>query len=507
MTVTVTADNNLTADTTIPLALAASGTGTAAAAAADITGGFTGKSVTINENSAIGIVDVAIVDDTIVEIDETFTIDLGTLPAGFARKDGDTAETITIQDVDNATLTVTISDNPTQNAEVTVTGALNNSIHIGAGNTLTFSSASATGNPDLVFTADTNGLVSGMTTGTHTPTEAGSRTYTYGLASAQHGIQTNRVSSTPATVTIAAGAVVRTGPAVIIPLDTGGEEGTRVTMILQADRPVTDGFTGTYTIDPVTRPGATANNQDYNVIGTFGEYTFAPGATRAEIIFELVTNADPGSSGTDTETISVFLLPVPSEDASKVRLAKRRAFVNIREATGPAVITVTQSAIEVTEGQTVTINIQSTPALTRLYRGTWGASDLTTTKNSDYTFNTERRARLWTIGTANTLTVTAGTVMTMVRPGVITIETIDDSDVEGDEQFVVFLQPSQEFAQIGDINPNPAHIDRAALGNPIAVTVTIKDNDGSGSGAPPDFGDVSGAPRRSPGQQTQNTAR
>ncbi|MDA7982323.1 MAG: hypothetical protein MPJ82_06880, partial [Alphaproteobacteria bacterium] len=247
VTVTVTADNNLTADTTIPLALAASGTGTAAAAAADITGGFTGKSVTINENSATGMVDVAIVDDTIVEIDETFTIDLGTLPAGFARKDGDTAETITIQDFDKATLTVTISDNPTQNAEVTVTGALNNSIHIGAGNTLTFSSASATGNPDLVFTADTNGLVSGMTTGTHTPTEAGSRTYTYGLASAQHGIQTNRVSSTPATVTIAAAAVVRTGPAVIIPLDTGGEEGTRVTMILQADRPVTDGFTGTYT--------------------------------------------------------------------------------------------------------------------------------------------------------------------------------------------------------------------------------------------------------------------
>ncbi|MDA8001444.1 MAG: hypothetical protein MPL62_09170, partial [Alphaproteobacteria bacterium] len=156
ITVTVTADSAVAAETVIPLTLAASGSGNGRASADDITGVFTGRSVTIAANGTSGTATIAVADDTIVEANETFTIDLGAPPTGTARKSGDTAETITITDTDTAALAVETTPNPpARNESFTVSGTLGASVSVPGNGSIAFTDSGTS--TTLTFADDGDG--------------------------------------------------------------------------------------------------------------------------------------------------------------------------------------------------------------------------------------------------------------------------------------------------------------------------------------------------------------
>ncbi|MDA7983930.1 MAG: hypothetical protein MPJ79_07450, partial [Alphaproteobacteria bacterium] len=129
VTVTVTADSALAAATSVPITVASAGTLNGKSSASDVTGGFTDRAVTIAANGTSGTVSIAVADDSIIEPNETFTINIGTPPTGTARKSGDTAETITITDNDVAVVTYTPNPaNPVTGQPFTLTVTLDKMI-------------------------------------------------------------------------------------------------------------------------------------------------------------------------------------------------------------------------------------------------------------------------------------------------------------------------------------------------------------------------------------------
>ncbi|MDA7988061.1 MAG: hypothetical protein MPK03_00140, partial [Alphaproteobacteria bacterium] len=233
VTVTATADNNVAADTVIPLTLA-TGSG---ATADDISGAFTGRSITIASGASSATATISVTDDSLVEPSETFTIDIGTLPAGFARKSGDVAETITITDTDAASITLTAVGTLTQNSAGMIQGVLSNQVVVPSGETLTFTGSG--GAASLLFADDgdgataNDGLISGgelTATAAWTPSSSGTVTLTY-AAAAQHSLTTTNLPGGTADLTVAAAAPTTT-LAFRDTVNEGGEAAGKITVTL-----------------------------------------------------------------------------------------------------------------------------------------------------------------------------------------------------------------------------------------------------------------------------------
>ena len=215
------------------------------------------------------------------------------------------------------------------------------------------------------------------------------------------------------------GSPEATAPAVLTIGDASAEEGDDLTFTVTLDKAVAGGFSATPSfIDGTATEGAdyTANTAAIGFAGTAGE-------TRT---FTVATIDD--TEDEDDETFRVRLSV--SGTSATVRLASRATGTILDDDETPAVVTIGDASAE--EGDDLTFTVSVDRAVPGGFTVTPSFTDRTATEGTDYTANTAPIRFTGTAGETHTFTV----------------ETIDDTEVEDDEDFRVRLSVSGTAAAV-----------------------------------------------------------
>ena len=328
VTVTVMTAMNVNTDLVIPLVLA--GSGSSAAAAADITGGFAGKTVTVPAGMNTGTATVGTVDDSALENNEDFTVNLGTLPRG--AKTGISARTVTIDNNDRPTLSVAdvMVDEDVTGGEVMLVVTLSAAAALDVAGTWSTTNgtaiASGSGFHDNDFTAVSNvafSIPAGQTTAMLAVTVADDDIYE------QNEDFTVRIATTQTNVSAPAGGATATvtirendplpnlSVADAEALEVDGSVSVVATLDRRshADVPVSFSITG----------GTAEVNDDYRIPETTDLFIRA-GDTTATLEIPLVA----GTDGEDPETFTVRVR-LFSGDGARVPAETSTATVTVRD--------------------------------------------------------------------------------------------------------------------------------------------------------------------------------
>ena len=255
------------------------------------------------------------------------------------------------------------------------------------------------------------------------------------------------------------GSPEATAPAVLTIGDASAEEGDDLTFTVTLDKAVAGGFSATPSfIDGTATEGAdyTANTAAIGFAGTAGE-------TRT---FTVATIDD--TEDEDDETFRVRLSV--SGTSATVRLASRATGTILDDDETPAVVTVGDASAE--EGDDLTFTVSVDRAVPGGFTVTPSFTDRTATEGTDYTANTAPISFAGTAGETQTFTV----------------ETIDDTEVEDDEDFRVRLSVSGTSAAVtatsratGTIHDDDEYPAPPSIGS-VAITSTPSfDADGDGT--------------------------
>ena len=255
------------------------------------------------------------------------------------------------------------------------------------------------------------------------------------------------------------GSPEATAPAVLTIGDASAEEGDDLTFTVTLDKAVAGGFTATPSfIDGTATEGAdyTANTAAIGFAGTAGE-------TRT---FTVATIDD--TEDEDDETFRVRLSV--SGTSATVRLASRATGTILDDDETPAVVTIGDASAE--EGDDLTFTVSVDRAVPGGFTVTPSFTDRTATEGTDYTANTAPISFAGTAGETQTFTV----------------ETIDDTEVEDDEDFRVRLSVSGTSAAVtatsratGTIHDDDEYPAPPTIGS-VAITSTPSfDADGDGT--------------------------
>ena len=385
---------------------------------------------------------VAIIDDSIVEGDETFTVSLSGLTGGRAIAGVTLGPAATITITDNDTAAVTLGDatvaEDVASGTVTVTATLDNAVQggftvmalIAAGGTATAGSDYTTTTTMLMF-AGTPSETETFTVAVANDAEAeGDEMFTVSLSTLTGTTLTVDITST-ATVTITDDDV----PNVTLADVAVGEEAGTVTVTATLDTAVSGGFMVNASTADGTTNGATAGS-DYTTVS--GEtLTFLGTAGEMQTV-EVTISSDTDIEADETFTVSLgtlagtTLLVGISSTATVTIEDDERPTITLGDATvGESDDTVTVTATldrAVSGGLTVTVT----------------TTDGTATAGSDYT-------------TTTTMLTFAGTTAGETQE--FTVPILDDEEFEPEKMFSFTLTTSLTHA---DINP---------------ATVTITDDD------------------------------
>ncbi len=392
---------------------------------------------------------VGTVEDAVVEGDETFTVSLSVSNAPAGVTAGDPA-TGTITDDDGGLIggndTVTIADASAEEGEsLTFTVTLNRAVQGGLTVTPAFTNGTATKGTD--YTENTAALSFTGTAGeTQTITVEtiedavveGEETFTVSLSlsDAPAGV----TAGSPATGTITDDDV----PAVTI-ADASAGEGDPITFTVRLDKAVSGGLT----VTPSFSDGTATQGTDYtentaglSFTGTAGEeQTFTVATTEDEIVEE-------NETFTVSLTVSGTSTPVTATDTATGGITDDDGGL----IGGNDTVTIADASAE--EGESLTFTVTLNRAVQGGLTVTPAFTDGTATKGTDYTENTA----------ALSFTGTAGEEQT------ITVGTVEDAVVEGDETFTVSLSLSDAPAGV-------------TAGSPATGTITDDDGGTTGEGA------------------------
>ena len=423
---------------------------------------------------------VATTEDEIVEENETFTVSLTVSGTSTTVTATDTA-TGTITDDDGGTAgddaTVTIADASAEEGEsLTFTVTLNRAVQGGLTVTPAFTDGTATKGTDytentaaLSFTG-TAGETQTITVGTvEDAVVEGDETFTVSLSlsDAPAGV----TAGSPATGTITDDDV----PAVTI-ADASAGEGDPITFTVRLDKAVSGGLT----VTPSFSDGTATQGTDYTENTAALSFTGTAGEERT---FTVATTEDEIVEENETFTVSLTV-----SGTSTTVTAADTATGTITDDDGgtagdDATVTIADASAE--EGESVTFTVTLNRAVQGGLTVTPAFTDGTATKGTDYTENTA----------ALSFTGTAGETQT------ITVGTVEDAVVEGDETFTVSLSLSEAPAGVTAGSPATGTITdddvpavtiadaSAGEGDPITFTVRLDKAVSGGLTVTPSFSD------------------
>ena len=414
---------------------------------------------------------VETIEDAVVEADETFSVSLSVSNAPDGVTAGDPA-TGTITDDDNAT--VTIADaSAVEGESLTFTVRLNQAVSGGLTVTPSFGGGTATQGTD--YTANATPISFTGTAGeTQTFTVAttedeiveGNETFTVSLNVSGTSTAVTAADTAAGTITDDDGGKTgddggKTGDdggttgddATVTIADASAVEGESLTFTVRLDQAVQGGLT----VTPSFRDGTAAKGTDYsentgaiNFTGTAGEtHTFTVATTEDEVV----------------EADETFTVSLSVSGTSTAVTAADTAAGTITDDDGGTTgddATVTIADADAVEGESLSFTVTLNRAVQGGLTVTPSFSDGTATQGTDYTENTA----------ALSFTGTAGEQQT------ITVETIEDEKVEGEETFTVSLSLSDAPSGVTAGSPATGSItddDGGKTGD--GATVTIADAD------------------------------
>ena len=423
---------------------------------------------------------VATTEDEVVEADETFTVSLSVsdAPAGVTAGSSATG-TITDDDVP----AVTIADASAGEGDpITFTVRLDKAVSGGLTVTPSFSDGTATQGTD--YTENTAGL-------SFTGTAGEERTFTVSTIEDEvvEGDETFTVSltvsgtSAPVTATDTAtgsitdddGGLIGGNDTVTI-ADASAEEGASLTFTVTLNRAVQGGLT----VTPAFSDGTATKGTDYTENTAALSFTGTAGETQT---ITVGTIEDAVVEGDETFTVSLSL-----SDAPAGVTAGSPATGTITDDDGGTTgegATVTIANADAVEGESLTFTVTLNQAVQGGLTVTPVFTNGTATKGTDYTENTA----------ALSFTGTAGETQT------ITVGTIEDAVVEGDETFTVSLSVSDAPAGVTAGSPATGTITdddvpavtiadaSAGEGDPITFTVRLNKAVSGGLTVTPSFSD------------------
>ncbi len=377
---------------------------------------------------------VATTQDANIEGDETFTVSLAV-----------SGSTATVTATDTATGTITDDDG---NAAVTITDAsaaegdplsftvtLDQAVAGGLTVTPSFTDGTATSGTDytenttaITFTGTAGETQSFTVATTQDANIEGDETFTVSLA----------VSGSTATVTAtdtATGTITNDdGSAAVTIADASANEGDSITFTVTLDEAVAGGLT----VTPRFTDGTATSGTDYTENTALLSFTGTAGETQT---FTVATTEDVVAEANETFTVSLTVshttAPVTATDTATGTIANDDS----------AAVTIADASAN--EGDALTFTVTLDKAVSGGLTVTPGFTDVTATKDTDYTENT----------TALTFAGTAGETRSF------TVATTEDPVVEADETFTVSLSVSK----IG-----------AAVTATDTATGTINNDDGGG---------------------------
>ncbi|MDA7981039.1 MAG: inverse autotransporter beta domain-containing protein, partial [Alphaproteobacteria bacterium] len=365
--------------TTLNYALAAGVTNPAGAD--DIGGAFDARTFTVPAGMTSGTLPVTVVNDTLVEANETFTVTL-TTGANYTLG-APAATTVTITDDDTATFTVTAAPAaPVINIPFMLTGTLNADIQVASNGSLTFTDSSAA--PDLVFTdGDRDGLINGAertvnVSYTHSTAETLSLSYTL---TAEHGLADAKFSGGDLSLTV--------GPKPVLQFVAGdvtksvGESAGTVTLGLTLDKAVVVNSSAGVTVTA----GTATETSDYTAVTSVA-----------------VTTADDTSLSFTVPIVSNNI--VEQDETFTVTLAAENSASFTIGSAATATVTITDDD---TSALTVTAN-PTTPTATREFTitGSLGSETVQVPTDGKITFTDSSATDIvFTDGNSNGLIDTA----------------------------------------------------------------------------------------------------
>ncbi len=435
VTITATLSEALSGDVTVPVTITGGTTET---------GDYTEpnpSSITITGGQTSGTLAIQTNEDDSEKDDETFTVELGTLPSAVGAGSSSSV-TVTITDDDKATVALTASPNPVEEGEVvtitaTVSEALTGDVTVPV--TITAGTAE-TGdytepNPSSIT------ITGGQTSGTlaiqtnEDDSEKDDETFTVELGTLPSAVGAGSSSSVTVTITdddkatvalTASPNPVEEGEAVTV------EEGEAVTITATLSEALSSAVTV-----PVTITAGTAETGDYTLPNP-SSITITGGQTSGTL--NIQTNDDPDD---EDETFTVELGTLPSAVGAGSSSSVTVTITDDDKAT----VALSASPNPVTEGEVVTVTATLSEALTDAV-----TVPLTITAGSAETGD-------YTPPNPSSITITGGQTS-----GTLTIQTNEDDSEYDDETFTVALNESSLPSTV-------------LAGDPKAVTVTIDDDD------------------------------
>ena len=361
---------------------------------------------------------VATIEDTHVEVDEVFFVNLVVSGAQVPVTALDYA-TGTIVDDDAPALTIADAS-AVEGDSLTFIVTLDKAVPGGVTTRLTYTDGTATNGTD--YTANTAAITFAGTQGetqsfvvatTEDSDEENDETFTVGLA-VSGASQTVRATDTATgTITDDDGEEEGgTAPAVTV-ADASAAEGDSITFTVTLDKAVSGGLT----VTPSFTDGTATKGTDYAENTAALTFTGTAGETQS---FTVATTED-----TDEENDETFTLGLAVSGTSETVTATDTATGTITDDDEPApALTVADVAVD--EGDSITFTVTLDKAVSGGLAVTPSFTDGTATKGTDYTENTA----------ALTFAGTAGETQSF------TVATTEDTDEENDETFTVGLAVS-----------------------------------------------------------------
>ena len=358
---------------------------------------------------------VATIQDTDVETDETFTVSLSV--SGTAVTATGTATGTITNDDGNAAVTITDAS-AAEGDPLSFTVTLDKAVSGGLTVTPGFTDGTATSGTDytqnttaITFTGTAGETQSFTVATTQDANIEGDETFTVSLA----------VSGTTATVTAtdtATGTITNDdGNAAVTIADASANEGDAITFTVTLNQAVAGGLTVAPGFTDVTATSGTDYTRNTAAISFGG----AAGETQS---FTVATAEDTVAEGAETFTVSLAVsgttAPVTATDTATGTI------------TDDDYAAVTIADASANEGDALTFTVTLDKAVSGGLTVTPGFTDVTATKDTDYTENT----------TALTFAGTAGETRSF------TVATTEDPVVEADETFTVSLSVSKIGATV-----------------------------------------------------------
>ena len=412
-----------------------------------------------------------VADDDPAEVAETFTVSLTLSSAPPAVTATDTA-TGTI--ADEGVAVVTIDDASASEGDVlTFTVKLNQAVHESLTVTPSFTDVSATKDTDytenteaLSFTGNAGETQTLTVSTTEDTAVEATETFTVGLTVSD--------TSVPVIATDTATGTINNddGSATVTIENVSAEEGDDLTFTVTLDKAVSDGFIVTPRFTDVTATEGT----DYTENTTALRFAGNKGEQQT---FTVATTEDTDDEDDETFTVSLAVSGnLAAVDASNTATGT----ITNDDATGVFIENVSAE-----EGDDLTFTVTLNEAVTGGFTVTPSFTDVSATKGTDYTENTDALTFTGTKGEQQTFTVT----------------TTEDNDVEADETFTVSLAVSDTTETVGATDTATGTITNddstgvfienvaAEEGNDLTFTVTLNEAVTGGLTVTPSFTDVS----------------